>query len=189
MKIILLIFGLSLITVNTISNYYSYSFNTKDDDDFLYLPNEFPKLSPIFNQLKEEKPETYQKIKSLEPIIGYLPFIEQNILFGTISQDLNYLFNFSDYKQQMEEKGSDGKSILEKEKDAFMKYINNSGKRLPARLGCLMKVVQTFSKDSYEDNELVYIRILIQLLIIKLLLLNVNLISLIFFLILDIIKD
>ena len=46
-------------------------------------------------------------------------------------------------------------SILEREKDAFMKYINNSAKRLPAGLGCLMKVVQTFSKDSYEDNELV----------------------------------
>ena len=68
----------------------------------------------------------------------------------------NLLFDEEKYKQYIEtNKDINGKSILEREKDAFMKYINNNAKRLPAGLGCLMKVVQTFSKDSYEDNELV----------------------------------
>ena len=46
------------------------------------------------------------------------------------------------------------KEIFQNEKDALVEYINQNAKRLPKGLSCLIKVVNTFSHDSFEDKEL-----------------------------------
>ena len=73
----------------------SASFSKNDNEDFYYLPNEFPKLSPVFNSLldKESTKIKYNYVKSLESIIGYLPFPEQ--AFYALQWKIIYIYLIS----------------------------------------------------------------------------------------------
>ena len=64
-------------------------FSTKEDELTL-LPNEFPKLAKVFETLKKDKPESYEKIIKAESIIGYLPLKEQMDIFNKTKSGIDF---------------------------------------------------------------------------------------------------
>ena len=132
------------------ADFPSNSVNIKNSEVFSYLPNEFPKLSAIFSLSSVEEQKT-TAAKKLEKIIGYLPLADQRWLFDAMNTYYtgrdSTMFNYDKYQ-------TNAKTVIEKERDALIHYINENAKRLPKGLSCLIKVVNTFSHDSFEDKEL-----------------------------------
>lgn len=143
-----LILAVALIGVFS-DDFPSNSVNTKNSELFSYLPSEFPKLSALFSVDSHHTLNQKNAIDALKKIIGYLPLAEQNVfssaLVGTLTGEK--LFDYNTYLNYIGQ-------ILVKEKEALIEYINQNSKRLPKGLGCIMKVVNTFSRDSFEDKEL-----------------------------------
>ena len=114
-------------------------FSTKEDELTL-LPNEFPKLAKVFETLKKDKPESYEKIKKAESIIGYLPLKEQMNIFNDPDK----------FKTGMRLE-----AILEANITNNIKnYLQRNSYRLFTGLGCLKEVSQKFYSDSREDRKL-----------------------------------
>ena len=132
------------------ADFPSNSVNIKNSEVFSYLPNEFPKLSAIFSLSSVEEQKT-TAAKKLEKIIGYLPLADQRVLFDAMNtyspEGTSTIFYYDKYQ-------TNAKTVIEKERDALIHYINENAKRLPKGLSCLIKVVNTFSHDSFEDKEL-----------------------------------
>ena len=132
------------------ADFPSNSVNIKNSEVFSYLPNEFPKLSAIFSLSSVEEQKT-TAAKKLEKIIGYLPLADQRVLFDAMNTystgGASKIFYYDKYQ-------TNAKTVIEKERDALIHYINENAKRLPKGLSCLIKVVNTFSHDSFEDKEL-----------------------------------
>ena len=132
------------------ADFPSNSVNIKNSEVFSYLPNEFPKLSAIFSLSSVQEQKT-TAAKKLEKIIGYLPLADQRWLFDAMNTyDTGRDSTFFDYGKYQ----TNAKTVIEKERDALIHYINENAKRLPKGLSCLIKVVNTFSHDSFEDKEL-----------------------------------
>ena len=132
------------------ADFPSNSVNIKNSEVFSYLPNEFPKLSAIFSLSSVQEQKT-TAAKKLEKIIGYLPLADQRWLFDAMNTyDTGRDSTFFDYGKYQ----TNAKTVIEKERDALINYINENAKRLPKGLSCLIKVVNTFSHDSFEDKEL-----------------------------------
>ena len=125
----------------------SNSVNTKNSEIFSYLPNEFPKLSAMYTIYS---PSQQKALQSLEKIIGYLPLADQRLLFNSLNSfsSSGPVFDYSKYSS------TSTNQIFQNERDALVEYINQNAKRLPKGLSCLIKVVNTFSHDSFEDKEL-----------------------------------
>ena len=140
-----LVFAVALSGVLS-DDFPSNSVNTKNSEIFSYLPNEFPKLSAMYTIYS---PSQQKALQSLEKIIGYLPLADQRLLFSSLNSfsPSNPVFDYSKYS-------STSNQIFQNEKDALVEYINQNAKRLPKGLSCLIKVVNTFSHDSFEDKEL-----------------------------------
>lgn len=141
-----LVFAVALSGV--LSDYFpSNSVNTKNSEIFSYLPNEFPKLSAMYTIYS---PSQQKALQSLEKIIGYLPLADQRLLFSSLKSfdSSNPVFDYSKYSS------TSTNQIFQNERDALVEYINQNAKRLPKGLSCLIKVVNTFSHDSFEDKEL-----------------------------------
>ena len=132
------------------ADFPSNSVNIKNSEVFSYLPNEFPKLSAIFSLSSVQEQKT-TAAKKLEKIIGYLPLADQRGLFDAMKSygtgGASTIFDYDKYQ-------TNAKTVIEKERDALIHYINENAKRLPKGLSCLIKVVNTFSHDSFEDKEL-----------------------------------
>ena len=132
------------------ADFPSNSVNIKNSEVFSYLPNEFPKLSAIFSLSSVQEQKT-TAAKKLEKIIGYLPLADQRVLFDAMKSygtgGASIIFDYDKYQ-------TNAKTVIEKERDALIHYINENAKRLPKGLSCLIKVVNTFSHDSFEDKEL-----------------------------------
>ena len=132
------------------ADFPSNSVNIKNSEVFSYLPNEFPKLSAIFSLSSVQEQKT-TAAKKLEKIIGYLPLADQRVLFDAMNTystgGASTIFYYDKYQ-------TNAKTVIEKERDALIHYINENAKRLPKGLSCLIKVVNTFSHDSFEDKEL-----------------------------------
>lgn len=145
--LIALLFAVALSGI-LCEDFPSNSVNTKNSELFTYLPSEFPKLSAFVNTLSSNKQSA---AKSLEKILGYLPLADQLVLFTYMNDyttgSTSPVFPYSSYL-------ANSKVIIQKEKEALVEYINENAKRLPKGLGCLIKVVNTFSHDSFEDKEL-----------------------------------
>ena len=140
-----LVFAVALSGVLS-DDFPSNSINTKNSEIFSYLPSEFPKLSALFTLTNLDE-DQQKAAKALEKIIGYLPLADQKILtnsFNTYSSSA-LVFKYSN---------TDFEELVKKEKEALVEYINQNAKRLPKGLSCLIKVVNTFSHDSFEDKEL-----------------------------------
>ena len=127
----------------------SNSINTKNSEIFSYLPSEFPRLSALFT-IDSTDLNKQKAAKALEKIIGYLPLADQKILFHSMNSFSSSapVFDYSTYSS------TSSIQIFQKEKEALVEYINQNAKRLPKGLSCLIKVVNTFSHDSFEDKEL-----------------------------------
>ena len=140
-----LVFAVALSGVLS-EDFPSNSVNTKNSEIFSYLPNEFPKLSAMYTIYS---PSQQKALQSLEKIIGYLPLADQRLLFSSLNSfdSSNPVFDYSKYS-------STSNQIFQNEIDALVEYINQNAKRLPKGLSCLIKVVNTFSHDSFEDKEL-----------------------------------
>ena len=140
-----LVFAVALSGVLS-DDFPSNSVNTKNSEIFSYLPNEFPKLSAMYTIYS---PSQQKALQSLEKIIGYLPLADQRLLFNSLNSfsSSGPVFDYSKYS-------STSNQIFQNEKDALVEYINQNAKRLPKGLSCLIKVVNTFSHDSFEDKEL-----------------------------------
>ena len=141
-----LVFAVALSGV--LSDYFpSNSVNTKNSEIFSYLPNEFPKLSAMYTIYS---PSQQKALQSLEKIIGYLPLADQRLLFSSLNSfsPSSPVFDYSKYSS------TSTNQIFQNERDALVEYINQNAKRLPKGLSCLIKVVNTFSHDSFEDKEL-----------------------------------
>ena len=120
-------------------------FSTKEDELTL-LPNEFPKLAKVFETLKKDKPESYEKIIKAESIIGYLPLKEQMDIFNKTKSGI---------KLESEEiKTILGESLLKSKINNIKDYLRRNSYRLFTGLGCLKEVSQKFYSDSREDRKL-----------------------------------
>ena len=141
-----LVFAVALSGVLS-DDFPSNSVNTKNSEIFSYLPNEFPKLSAMYTIYS---PSQQKALQSLEKIIGYLPLADQRLLFNSLNSfdSSNPVFDYSKYSS------TSTNQIFQNERDALVEYINQNAKRLPKGLSCLIKVVNTFSHDSFEDKEL-----------------------------------
>ena len=141
-----LVFAVALSGVLS-DDFPSNSVNTKNSEIFSYLPNEFPKLSAMYTIYS---PSQQKALQSLEKIIGYLPLADQRLLFNSLNSfsSSGPVFDYSKYSS------TSTNQIFQNEKDALVEYINQNAKRLPKGLSCLIKVVNTFSHDSFEDKEL-----------------------------------
>ena len=141
-----LVFAVALSGVLS-DDFPSNSVNTKNSEIFSYLPNEFPKLSAMYTIYS---PSQQKALQSLEKIIGYLPLADQRLLFNSLNSfsSSGPVFDYSKYSS------TSTNQIFQNERDALVEYINQNAKRLPKGLSCLIKVVNTFSHDSFEDKEL-----------------------------------
>ena len=141
-----LVFAVALSGVLS-EDFPSNSVNTKNSEIFSYLPNEFPKLSAMYTIYS---PSQQKALQSLEKIIGCLPLADQRLLFNSLNSfdSSNPVFDYSKYSS------TSTNQIFQNERDALVEYINQNAKRLPKGLSCLIKVVNTFSHDSFEDKEL-----------------------------------
>ena len=141
-----LVFAVALSGVLS-DDFPSNSVNTKNSEIFSYLPNEFPKLSAMYTIYS---PSQQKALQSLEKIIGYLPLADQRLLFSSLNSfsPSSPVFDYSKYSS------TSTNQIFQNERDALVEYINQNAKRLPKGLSCLIKVVNTFSHDSFEDKEL-----------------------------------
>ena len=141
-----LVFAVALSGVLS-EDFPSNSVNTKNSEIFSYLPNEFPKLSAMYTIYS---PSQQKALQSLEKIIGCLPLADQRLLFNLLNSfsSSGPVFDYSKYSS------TSTNQIFQNERDALVEYINQNAKRLPKGLSCLIKVVNTFSHDSFEDKEL-----------------------------------
>lgn len=120
-------------------------FSTKEDELTL-LPNEFPKLAKVFEALKKDKPESYEKIKKAESIIGYLPLKEQMDIFNKTKSGID--FEAQNIKTIL------NTSLWESKINNIKNYLRRNSYRLFTGLGCLKEVSQKFYSDSREDRKL-----------------------------------
>ena len=120
-------------------------FSTKEDELDL-LPNEFPKLAKVFETLKKDYPDSYEKIKKAESIIGYLPLKEQMNIFNNSKSGVNF-------EGMVSEKILD-KSLWESKINNTKNYLRRNSYRLFTGLGCLKEVSQKFYSNSREDRRL-----------------------------------